>query len=322
MKLSVVSPVYRAAPCVRELHRRLTAVLTDLGVDYEIILVEDGGGDGSDAIIEEIAAADARVRGILLSRNFGQHSAITAGLAAAQGDWVVVMDCDLQDPPEGIPALLARAKEGFDVVFARRVARKHSPLKHLMSRLWHEAIFYLSGARADPSVGSFSIISRQVVQEFLRVVDAHRHYLLILRWLGFRQGYVDIEHAPRLSGRSSYNLPRLIAHSIAGIASQSVKLLHFSIYLGFAFVAVAIAQIVWLFYRKFFHNIGVEGWASLMVVLWLIGGTILFCLGVLGIYIGKIFEQAKQRPLYIVRKDISARSDELGETRPHLLSGF
>jgi dolichol-phosphate mannosyltransferase len=219
---------------------------------------------------------------------------------------VVVLDCDLQDPPEEIPRLYAKCLEGYDVVFARRISRSDSAFRRWTSRLWHEVLFYLSDTRADPTVGSFSVISQQVVREFLRLNDVHRHYLTLLRWLGFRQAYVDVVQAPRFAGRSSYTLRRLIRHSVIGIASQSTKLLHFSIYSGFVFVFISIAQISYLIIRKLYFGIGVEGWASLMAVLWLVGGTILFSTGVLGVYIGNIFEQTKQRPLYVVRKRVSA----------------
>jgi dolichol-phosphate mannosyltransferase len=305
-EISVVVPVYRAAECLDELHRRLTSALVSLGVEYEIILVDDGSGDASGEIIERIAAADPHVVALLLSRNFGQHPAITAGLAESRGRWVVVMDCDLQDPPEEIPRLYRKAVEGYDVVFARRIGRKDPLWKRITSAAWFRLFNALSESSADPAVGNFSVISRQVADEFLRISDVHRHYLIILRWLGFRQAFVDVEHAARFAGNSSYSLRKLMAHSLSGIASQSTNLLYVAIYVGFLFVGLSAVQIVYIVVQKLLYRIGVQGWASLMAVIWLVGGAILFSLGVLGIYLGKVFEQSKQRPLFIVRKRVKS----------------
>ncbi|MGE0822675.1 MAG: glycosyltransferase family 2 protein [Candidatus Binatia bacterium] len=302
IEISVVSPVYQAESCVEELYRRLTATLTPLTAAYEIILVEDCSHDQSWSRITAIAARDAKVRGLQLSRNFGQQLAIAAGLAASRGKIVVVMDCDLQDPPEKIPQLIEEARRGFDIVYTRRLQRTATPFKRLTSRLFFFVMNTISPWFADPGQGSFSVISRTVVNEYLRVVDVHSHYLSILGWLGFRTTRVDVEQEPRFAGQSSYSLGKLISHALNGIASQSTRLLHISTAVGLCFALVACVQIVYLVYRKLFLSIGVEGWASLMVVLWFVGGTILFSLGVIGLYLGRMFEHTRQRPLFIVRE--------------------
>jgi dolichol-phosphate mannosyltransferase len=307
-RLSVVSPVYRAEGCIAELHRRLVSVLQSMGVDYEIILVDDGSPDRSVEEILRAADADPRVVALLLSRNFGQHAAITAGVAEATGDWIVVMDCDLQDRPEDIPALYGKALEGNDLVFARRDMRSRFPLKRAASRVWFAVLNRLTDLEVAASAGSFSMISRRVADEFLRLSDQHRHYLLILRWLGFRSAYVDVQLDDRFAGRSSYSLAALVRHAVSGIASHSTRLLYLSIYGGFLFVALAVVQFGWVVYLKLAHSIGVAGWVSVMAAIWLTGGAVLAALGVLGIYIGRIFEQVKARPIYVVRERIRRES--------------
>lgn len=302
IQISIVSPVYRAEACVDELYRRLTAVLSQITDAYEIILVEDYGPDRSWERIKEIATRDAKVVGLQLSRNFGQHLAIAAGLSASRGQYVVVMDCDLQDPPERIPQLVEQAKAGFDIVYTQHRTRADSGFKQLTSRLFFFIMNSISPLFANPGQGSFSLISRNVVNQYLRVADVHSHYLSVLHWLGFRSTRVEVEQSPRFAGSSSYSLGKLISHGLNGIASQSTRLLHISTGMGLLFAALACVQILYLIYRKLFLSIGVEGWASLMVVIWFVGGAILFSLGVNGLYLGRMFEHTRHRPLFVVRE--------------------
>ncbi|MGZ7040942.1 MAG: glycosyltransferase family 2 protein [Thermoanaerobaculia bacterium] len=306
--VSVVIPVFNAAHCIAELHRRLVAVLEATATSFEIVLVDDGSTDASWTLVREKALADPRVHAIQLSRNFGQHPAIAAGLRAARGQSIIVMDCDLQDQPEEIPKLQAAAANGgADIVFARRKNRSDTASRQFASRASLAIVDLLSGTRTDPEIGTFSLITRGVADEYLEVADRHAHYLQILRFLGFRQQTVDVVEAPRYAGHSSYTARKLIRHFWNGMVSQSERLLHLSIYLGFLFCALAVVQVGHLIIQKFLFQIGVPGWASLMVVLWLVGGCVLFSLGVLGIYLGKIFEQGQRRPPFIVRSEIADR---------------
>lgn len=305
-RLSVVSPVFKAENCVGELHRRLTAVLRGMEIDYEIVLVDDGSPDASAERIERIAASDPHVVAVMLSRNFGQHPAIIAGVAEARGDVIAVIDCDLQDPPEALPALYAQIVEGFDVVLARRRNRKDRLFKRTASRLWFALLNVLSDFFIEPGSGSFSMITRQVASELLRMPNRGAHYQLILRWLGFRQAYIEIDHAERFEGKSSYSLRRLVRHALSGVVAHSTRLLYFSVYAGFFFVALSILQFAYVLFLKWKHGVGVAGWTSLMAATWLIGGAILFSLGVTGIYIGRIVEEVKQQPVYVVWRRIRA----------------
>ncbi len=316
LSVSVVSPVYRAEPIVEELVRRLKAALQAVTENYEIILVEDGGPDRSWEKIEACAAQDPRIRGIKLSRNFGQHLAITAGLFHAAGDYVVVIDCDLQEDPADIPRLIAEAEKGFDVVLTKKRVRAHSGWKNAGARLYGAACNWLTDSpfmTSSSEVGAFSVLSKKVVEQFRRIQDYHRHYLLVVRWLGFKTTYVDIDHAERFAGTSSYSLARLLRHAIDGITSQSTKLLRLSIGLGFLFCLASVVSIVGIFIAYYLHGFK-EGWPSLAVLILFSTGLNLLCLGIVGLYLGRTFEQVKGRPLFIIDESINlagaARSTE------------
>lgn len=300
--LSVVIPVYGCSPCLVALHERLCAVLAHLGVRYEVIYIDDRSPDGAWCVLEEIAASYPHVRLIRLSRNFGQHAAITAGLSRTRGEWVVVMDCDLQDEPETIPTLLNTAREGFDIVFARRASRHDSSLRRLGSRAYFWMLAALFRSKMDGEYGTFSIISRRVVDAYLELKDVDRHYLFILRWLGFEHAVVDVEQAPRYAGRSSYTFSRLVQHAFDGLVFQSTQLLRWIVYLGFGIAAVG-AGLAAYFVLSWILRDPYPGWTSLAVLLLLLGGFIILSLGVTGLYVGKIFAQVKGRPLYVIDKE-------------------
>lgn len=305
VQISVVSPVYRAEACVDELYQRLTTVLQTLTDAYEILLVEDGSPDQSWERIKAIAAHDPKVVALRLSRNFGQHRAIAAGLTVSRGQYVVVMDCDLQDPPEFIPHLLAQIETGYDIVYTHHQTRADSAFKQITSHLFFLLLNRLAPLAAPPGQGTFSVISRQVVDAYLRVVDVHNHYLSVLHWLGFRSTCVEAPQAPRYAGKSAYSLSKLLSHAFSGIVSHSTRLLHLSTGMGLLFAVLAGVQICYLVYRKLAHSIGIEGWASLMATIWFVGGAILFSLGVMGLYLGRMFEHTRRRPLFVVRERLN-----------------
>jgi len=301
--LAVVVPVYGCRPCLTSLQERLTSVLSAMGVSYEILYVDDRSPDGAWDVLAELTRSDRRVRAIRLSRNFGQHAAITAGLERSRSHWAVVMDCDLQDPPEAIPALYAKASEGFDIVLARRVGRRHSVFRRLGARLYFFGLNVFSGTRLQGEYGALSIVSRKVVDAFVQLKDVDRHYLLILHWLGFRRASIDVEHAERHEGRSSYTLSKLVAHAFDGVVFQTTKLLRWIVYAGFA-VALTGALLAGFFVYSWALRDPYPGWTSLAVLLLLLSGFIIVSLGVTGLYVGKIFGQVKQRPLYVVDEDL------------------
>jgi polyisoprenyl-phosphate glycosyltransferase len=303
--ITVVSPVYRAERIVDELVRQLVDVLERLGESFEIILVEDGSPDNSWQKIEENCAKDQRVKGIKLSRNFGQHYAITAGLDASRGDYTVVIDCDLQDNPAYIEPMYAKAREGYDVVYTTKEKREHSAFKNITATLFFRVFNYLAETKSHgASVGAFSLLSRKALDAFLSVRELHRHYLMVVGMLGFRSYYLPIEHRKRFEGKSSYNISRLLKHSIVGITSQSVRLLRMSVKVGFAMVTISVLWALWIVASYFVHG-AAPGYTSLMAMILLSTGLILSSIGIAGIYIGNIFEQVKNRPLYFVDKRVN-----------------
>ena len=310
VKISIVSPVYHGNGCLRELYQRLIQVLEDLVDSFEIILVNDASPDDSWDIILELAAADSRVKGIDLSRNFGQHCAITAGLDHTAGDWVIVMDCDLQDRPEEIPRLYEHALQGYDIVFGRRKNRKDGFLKKLSSRCFHRVYNFLSDIKTDPDVSNFSIVSSTVVAAMGELRERNRAYSVFLQWVGFQTSYIDVEHNERFSGKSSYGLVKSIRLAVEAITSQSNKPLRISIYIGFVMSAVSFLYAAYRVVRYYTHGVDVDGWTSLMVAGVFIGGLILANLGVVGLYLGKVFDESKHRPLYVTRQLINVETVE------------
>lgn len=300
-EISIIIPVYNGRDTIEELCRLISDYLVNY--QYEIILVDDSCPQGSWKLIEELSLTNQCIEGIKLSRNFGQHQAITAGLDKSSGDYVVVMDCDLQDNPIYIPEMVKLLKiSSADILFTRKISRNHNVFKNFTAYLFNTLFNYLVSDKyvySDGRIGSYSVLTRKAVNNFIKFKDVHRHYLLLLRWLGFKREYFSIEHDARTSGKSSYTISKLIAHAIDGITSQSDKLLKTSLNFAFLIFLLLIFIIIYIVYAKFSTGL-LPGWAS-SVIIGLSSLVInLFFLGVLGIYVGKIFDQVKNRPLYIV----------------------
>jgi polyisoprenyl-phosphate glycosyltransferase len=300
--LSVVIPVYRAVNCLDELYLRLKTALESVSADFEIVLIEDCGGDGSWQVIERLAAADPRVRGIQFSRNFGQHYGITAGLDYCHGDWVVVMDCDLQDRPEEIPRLYAKALEGYDVVLARRGARRDPALKRISSWLFYKIFSYLADLEYDGQSGNFRIMSRKVVTNFRRMGEQLRFFGGLVQWMGFPTASIEVEHAKRFEGKSTYTFAKLFKLASETIIAHSDKPLRLAVRFGFLLAFISFFYGAYILGRALVYSSPIPGWSSLIVSLYFIGGIIVAILGILGIYLGKTFDESKKRPLYIIRR--------------------
>ena len=298
--ISIVTPVYGCCKSLNNLYERLNKTLSSITNDFEIIMVNDASPDNAWEAIKELAKKDDRVKGINLSRNFGQHYAITAGLDYANGDWVVVMDCDLQDQPEEIIKLYNKAQEGYDIVFGRRAQRQDGFFKKLSSRLFYKVYDYFTESKIDNSVANFSIISQTVVKEMRKLREQNRSYPLFVNWLGFKRTNIDIEHSKREEGKSSYTLTKLINLAIDSVVAQSNKPLKLSIKFGFLMALFSLLYAGWLLIRYFLFSIPVEGWTSMMVSFYFIGGLLFANMGFLGLYIGKIFDETKNRSLYVV----------------------
>lgn len=304
--ISVVIPVYKAEKCLHPLYERLKISLETITQDFEIILVEDCGGDISWNIIVELAENDSRVKGIQFSRNFGQHYGITAGLDYCNGDWVIVMDCDLQDPPEEIPRLYAKAQEGYDVVLARRGQRKDPPLKRLTSWLFYKIFNYFTELDYDGEVGNFRIISRQVGENFSLMREQLRFFGGLIDWMGFPTASIDITHDKRYEGKSTYTFAKLWKLATDTIIAYSDKPLRLAIKLGFIISIISFIYGIYIAVKVIFYGSPVTGWSSLIVSLYFLGGIIICILGILGVYLGKTFDETKKRPLYLVRNATSS----------------
>lgn len=305
IKISVVSPVYRGEKMVSELVRRNVEALKTITEEYEIILVNDASPDESWREIVKECHKNPKVKGLNLSRNFGQHYAITAGLSYASGEWVVVMDCDLQDRPEEIPNLYAKAQEGYDSVLAQRVQRSHGWFKKMGSKLFYKVFSYLTDTKQDASVANFGIYNRKVIDAVLSMGDAMRYFPTQVQWVGFRKAYLPIQHDERAEGKSTYNLSRLFRLAFDTIVSFSDKPMRLMVKLGmFVTLASFVVGIVFVV-RYCMGLIEVMGYASLIISLWLLAGIIILLIGVVGIYLGKLFEKAKDRPTFIVNEKLN-----------------
>jgi dolichol-phosphate mannosyltransferase len=318
--LSVVSPIYNERESVDELVRRLTLVLSELG-DYEIVLVDDGSTDGSWAALCTLAAGDGHVRLLRLSRNFGHQIALTAGLDAARGVAVVLIDGDLQDPPEVIPQLVDCWREGFDVVYAVREQRDgESRLRLAAIDVFYRSFRRMSATDIPADTGDFRLLSRRAVDSLARMPERARYLRGMTSWIGFRQTGVSYRRDPRFAGASKYPLGKLIRLAADGITSFSIAPIRLLTRLGVAMLVFCAGVLGWTLYTRFFTHNAPQGWTSLLAVVLLLGGMQMLGIGIVGQYIARIFEETKQRPLYFVAETIEAGVLTLEDVPPTLAS--
>ena len=306
---SIVSPVYKGEEMVSELVSRIEQSVSKITEQFEIILVNDASPDDSWKKIEEECRKNQKVKGINLSRNFGQYYAISAGLSFAKGDWVVVLDCDLQDRPEEIPNLYKKAQEGYDIVYARRQDRKDSFFKRMSSSLFHSIYDFLSGMKTDKQIANFVLMNHSVVAEFNNLREVSRSFTPLLNYLGFRSTFVNVEHSCREEGKSSYTMKKLFKASSDTIISNSNTPLKLAVSIGFIMTIISICFALYNIIARLLGLIQVKGYTTTIFSIWFIGGLILCFLGVVGIYIGRIFDQVKGRPFYIVQEKINIDED-------------
>jgi polyisoprenyl-phosphate glycosyltransferase len=264
------------------------------------VFVDDRSTDGSWEALRELAASDPDVRLVRLSRNFGQHAAITAGLSKASGRWVVVLDCDLEDPPEEIPRLISTAREGYDLVLSRRASGRRGWIRQRAARAYFRLRRTFIRLDVEADYCTLSVLSRRVVDAFLSVRDVHRQYMLILHWVGFRRAVVEVEQGERPVGGSAYTFRSLVRVALDGFFFETTVLLSWIVYLGFglAFLGALLAAVFVAVY--FVASNPPDGFTSLAVLILVVGGFIIVSTGVTGLYVGRIFEQVKKRPLFLV----------------------
>ncbi len=303
--LSVVSPVYGCSTSLVELYIRLKKTLTTITDNYEIIFVNDGSPDNDWEIITKIAKNDDKVKGICFSRNFGQHYAINAGLEYSKGEWVVVMDCDLQDRPEEIFKLYETAALGYSIVLGKRSTRKDTVIKKLLSKVFYKVLSYFTETKQDYSIANFGIYNRKVVDAILKMKDHFRYFPAKVKWVGFKSTTIDVEHSERKSGKSMYSFRKLRRLGINVILSFSDKPLRLTLKFGLLISFSSMIFALYNLYKYLNGEIVVSGWTSLIISIWFLSGIIIFVLGVVGLYIGKIFDKVKDRPLYIVDDTIN-----------------
>lgn len=300
--ISIVIPVYNGEHFMDELVGQLIEECNKISTEFEIILVDDCGPDRSWDKIQENCKKDFRIKGIQLSRNFGQHHAITAGLDHSKGKWVFVMDCDLQDQPSEIHKLYNKALEGFDIVLAGRYNRQDSFFKRTFSKYFYKVLSFLIGTDIDPSVANYGIYNRKVIDSIVSMRENIRFFPMLVKWVGFKTCVVEVTHMARTSGKSTYSISALIQLALSIMLAFSDKPLRLMIKFGIIVSGFAFAFAVYNVIQYFRGIIFVTGFASLIVSIWFLSGLIISAIGLVGLYIGRIFEQTKQRPIYIVNK--------------------
>jgi polyisoprenyl-phosphate glycosyltransferase len=304
-EISVIVPLYRCEPFIDELYERLAVTLAGISPNFEIIFVNDCGPMNDWQNVCRLAARDTRVKGINLSRNFGQHYAIYAGLCHAKGKWIAVMDGDLQDQPEEIPHLLAKCMGGFDICLARRVDRQDSFFKKLGSSLFYKCLAYLTGTEQNAEVANFGLYSRKVIDAVISMHDRIRYFPAMVKWVGFKRTELEVEHAARSTGKSSYSLSALLNLALNTILAFSDKPLRLTMKLGIFISAFSFAFAIYFFIMTLTGNIKVLGYSSLIISIWFLSGIIITLIGMIGLYIGRIFDQVKNRPIYIAAEKLN-----------------
>lgn len=301
-RVSVAVPILNEEEVIPELLRRLRAVLDGVpGGPHEMIFVDDGSTDRTLALLEGASKEDRRIRVVSLSRNFGHQAAICAGLDEATGDVVVVMDADLQDVPEAIPAFLAKHDEGYEVVYARRVQRKEGVLLRASYWLFYRLMAFFSNVRVPLDAGDFSLMSRPVVDALKATPERLRYVRGLRAWVGFRQIGIDVERAERQAGTPKYDAIKLLKLAFDGIFAFSVVPLRASAGVGFFTILASVAFALYALFAKFFLDQSPQGFTALIMAIVFLAGVQLLFLGVIGEYVGRVYEEAKGRPVYIVR---------------------
>jgi dolichol-phosphate mannosyltransferase len=300
---SVVAPVFNEVQGIERFHERCSAALTKTGVAYEIVYVDDGSRDGSWGALERLAARDPRVRLVRLSRNFGHQSAISAGLADAAGDTVIVIDADLQDPPETIPELIARWRSGADIVYAVRRRREgESSFKRATSAVFYRVLRWLADVDLPLDAGDFRLMSRRAVDALLAMPEHDRYVRGMVAWIGFETDRVEYERDARFAGETKYPLSRMVRFALDGIVGFSMRPLRLATWLGLLVSAAAFVLAVFLVIARLQGHIPVQGWTSLAVLVLLVGGVQLVTIGVIGEYMARIYNEVRGRPLFLVRE--------------------
>lgn len=311
VRYSIIIPMFNEEAVIQETYRRIKKVMGTTGEPYELIFVNDGSTDNCAQMIEEYSYWDESVKLIDLSRNFGHQVAITAGMDYALGDAVVIIDADLQDPPELIPEMIAEWKQGYQVVYAKRIKRNGESLfKKWSASLFYRVLRYSTDISIPVDTGDFRLMDRRVCDELKRLPEKNRFVRGLVSWVGFRQKAIEYEREERLAGETKYPFRRMLKLSLDGITSFSYKPLKLAGVLGALLSASGFLYLMYVLYLALFTDAAVKGWASMIGITLTFNGFVLLMLGILGEYIGRIYDESKGRPLYIVQEFYSGRPQQ------------
>lgn len=300
---SIVAPIYNESDNLRELHRRVTEVMESTGEPWELVLVDDGSSDGSTDMIHELVKKDKRVRPVIFARNFGHQVAVTAGLDYSRGDAVVIIDADLQDPPELILEMAKKWKEGYEVVYAVRAEREGESLFKLWTAsLFYRLIYRITDVKIPLDTGDFRLMDRKVVDVMNNMRERHRFLRGMSAWVGFKQIGVEYKRAARVAGETKYPFRKMLRLALNAVTGFSYFPLQVATFFGFASAGIAIIAIPFVAYMRITGSQAFFGQATTLIAVLFLGGVQLICVGILGEYIGRLYDEAKGRPLYIVRE--------------------
>ncbi len=302
--ISIIIPIYNEEKIISELYKRLVESLKSYDGNYEVIFVNDGSTDNAFSILKTLCKNDINIKLIDLSRNFGHQLAITSGIDFATGDAIILMDGDLQDPPELIPKLIEKWKNGFDVVYTIKTSRKENFLKKFAFKSFYKLMQRFSSIAIPMEAGNFSLMDKKVFETLKTMKEKNRYIPGMRAWIGFKQIGIEFAREDRFAGKPQMTFSRLIKLAFDGIFSFSNIPLRFATYLGFVSAVISFLGIVYVLYSKVFTDKAISGWASTIVAILFIGGMILLTLGIIGEYIGRIYDEIKNRPMYLIKEKI------------------
>lgn len=309
--ISIIAPIYNESCCLKELHQRVSEVMNTLGEEWELVLVDDGSQDGSTEIIRELAAQDKRIRPVIFARNFGHQIAVTAGMDYSRGQALVIIDADLQDPPEVILDLIAKWREGYEVVYAVRAEREgESWFKTVSASLFYRLIFRITDVKIPVDTGDFRLLDRKVVNILNKMRERHRFLRGMSAWVGFKQIGVPYRRAARFAGVTKYPLNKMLKLALNAITGFSYFPLQLATFMGFIAAGVSILVIPVVIVMRITGSQAFTGQASTLIAVLFLGGVQLICLGILGEYVGRVYDEVKGRPLYIVSEAPSDQTNQ------------
>lgn len=310
-KISVVVPMYYEEEVAKECYNRLTGVMKKTSLEYELIFVNDGSTDKTLPILKDIAKSDDKAKIISFSRNFGHQNAVTAGILDATGDAIVIIDADLQDPPEIIPQMIKKWEEGYDVVYAKRKQRKgESFFKLITAKYFYKFLHSMSEVEIPKDTGDFRLIDRKVAEVFRNMPERNRFIRGMISWVGFKQYPLEYERQERYAGETKYPLKKMIKFASDGIIGFSTKPLKLISGLGIITIIISIILLIYSLIQKIVHPDTVQGWASLICAIAFFSGVQMTSLGIIGQYIARIYDESKDRPLYIIDEKINFKGND------------